>query len=187
MSSQKLLMLYNIFCYNMCVINFHFRKQIGILEQSMESMEKYLKMELNNLVEGHKMKLKQIEAAHEEEIAMYKQKIHEMAENQKAELHLLRDNHMRVVEEIKDEYSLMVNNLKQRKQMEESLVGNSSEYIQKLDNSLQLLDSAGKTLIQVQTKVAEQENSLSLSRQETLRAKENEIERKDFIFKINIR
>lgn len=159
--------------------NLNFRKQISILEQSMESVEKYLRAELNNTLESHQTKLKQIEVAHEEEVAMYKQKINEMLVNQKTELQLLRDNHLRVVEDIKNEYSLMVNNLKQRKQMEENLIGNSSDFVQKLDDNLHLLSSAGKTLIQVQEKVAEQQNSFTLSKQESLKAKENEIECKE--------
>lgn len=157
-------------------INFNFRKQVSILEQSMESMENYLKKEYNNALESHQLKLKQIETAHQEEIAMYKQKISDMIDSQKAELQLTKDNYMRIVEEIKEQYTLMVNNLKQQKQLEEHLVSNSSEYMQKLDNSLHLLSVAGKTLIQVEEKVAEQQNSFAVSKQENLKAKENEIE-----------
>lgn len=142
----------------------------------MESTEKRLKQEIADVLESYQFKLIQIKAAHEEEVARYKSKIEEMADIQKSEIQLLKENHKQVVEEIRSEYSSLINNLKARKQIEEDVIGNSFEYIKKLDDSVHLLSGAGKALTEVQKKVTEQENILFLSRQENLKAKENEIE-----------
>ncbi|KAI4471527.1 fas-binding factor 1 [Holotrichia oblita] len=152
-----------------------YKKQISTLEQTMESIENRLKSEIDYLHTSYLDKFEQLKQNHEEEVQKYKQKIEEMAVLQSNEIKSLRENHDKIIEEIKYEYNTLIENIKQTKQSETQLFQNSAEYSHKLDTNLQLLDTNSKLLIGVREKVNADYSILSVAREESLRAKEEEI------------
>lgn len=141
----------------------------------MESVENRLKSEIDYLHTSYLEKFEQLKQNHKQEVQKYKQKIEEMAVLQSNELKSIRESHDKIIEEIKYEYNTLIENIKLTKQSETQLFQNSVEYSQKLDASLQLLDTNSKLLIGVREKVSGDYSILSVAREESLRAKEEEI------------
>ncbi|KAF2902590.1 hypothetical protein ILUMI_03597 [Ignelater luminosus] len=157
------------------LLNESYKKQISLLESSMDAVENRLKTELTNLSEQFRNTVENIKKDHETEIDKYKQKLQEMTTLHVNEIKLIRENHNRIIEEIKYEYSSMVENMKQVKQTESSVLDNANTYSQKLDSNLEILDTNSKILIGIQERVQQDYGVLSLAREESLKAKEEEI------------
>lgn len=147
----------------------------------MQSLETRLKSELETAVEIYQKKLKDTDEHYKEEISKYKEKLEQMSEQQANEIKMIRENHMRVVEEIKNEYSILAENLRHTKSTESELLAGAGEYTQKLDKSLSLLDTNSRALLDIQNTIEKNSGTFYASREESLRAKEEEIKRSQFL------
>lgn len=145
------------------------------MEQSATAVEKQLKDEIADLNQRHQEKIENIYKEHEEELAKHKIKLEDLSERHKNEIELVRGNQDRVVEEIKYEYNSIIENIKQTKLSETELLGNATNYSEKLENNLQVLGSNSKILLEVREKIEKDYNILSLAREESIKTKENEI------------
>lgn len=141
----------------------------------MQSLENRLKTELETAVETYQNKLKQTDEHYKEEITKYKEKLEEMSEQQANEIKMIRENHLRVVEEIKNEYNLLTDHLKQTKSTENDLLSGAGEYVQKLDKSLTLLDTNSRALFDIQNVIEKNSGTFYATREESIKAKEEEI------------
>ncbi|XP_065160889.1 myosin-1 [Atheta coriaria] len=153
-----------------------YKKQISTLEQSMESVENHLKMELDSLTSKQKDKVDAMEEEFKIELGRYQKKIEEQHQLHDAEIRQMRENSNRVVEEVKYEYNTIIENLKSSKNLEHSVLTDAHEYTQKLDASLKLLDINSRSILDIKEKVHGDYNVLSLAREESLKAKQQEIE-----------
>ncbi|XP_071050187.1 fas-binding factor 1 homolog [Onthophagus taurus] len=153
-----------------------YKKQISTLEQTMDSIENRLKSEITNLNEAHQRKCEELNNEHESELKRYKGKLEEIVQIHNEEIKNLRDNHNRIIEEIKYEYQTMIDNIKQNKQTEQILFQNASDYSEKLNNNIKLLNSTSTVLFEVKNKVDYDFNVVNQAKEETLKAKEKEIE-----------
>lgn len=147
------------------------------MEQGIQSLENRLKIELETAIETYQNKMTEADERNKNEISKYQQKLQEMWEQQAHEIKMLRENHLRVVEEIKNEYTLLTDNLKQTKTTEGDLLANAGEYTQKLERSLSVLDSNSKTLSNIQSVIEKSSGTFYATREESIRAKEEEIKR----------
>uniref|UniRef100_A0A1Y1MZU4 Fas-binding factor 1 C-terminal domain-containing protein n=1 Tax=Photinus pyralis TaxID=7054 RepID=A0A1Y1MZU4_PHOPY len=141
----------------------------------MESVESRLKSEVNNLSEQFDKAIAMLKSEHETELTKYKQKLQDMSAMHTTEIQQVRENHNRIIDEIKYEYSTMIDNLKQVKQTENSLIDNASAYTQKLDSSLEALGVNSSILNEIRGKVQSEYGILTKAREESLKAKEEEI------------
>lgn len=141
----------------------------------MESIENRLKSDIGQLHSSYANKFDQLKDDYQEEIQKYKVKIEEMSSIQASEIRSIRESHDKIIEEIKYEYSTLIENIKETKQSENQLFQNSVEYSQKLDTGIQILDTNTKLLVGVREKVDNDYGVLSLAREESLKAKEEEI------------
>ncbi|KAK5642506.1 hypothetical protein RI129_008673 [Pyrocoelia pectoralis] len=157
------------------LLNESYKKQINIIENSMESVESRLKAEVTNLSGQFEKTIETLRAEHEIELTKYKQKLQEMTTMHGGEIQQIRENHNRIIDEIKYEYSTMIENLKQVKQTENSLVENASTYTQKLESSLEALGVNNNILNEIRGKVHSEYNILTRAREESFKAKEEEI------------
>ncbi|XP_017780910.1 PREDICTED: uncharacterized protein PFB0145c [Nicrophorus vespilloides] len=152
-----------------------YKKQLTTLEQSMESMENHLKMELDTITIKSREKMEQIESEHESEISKQKRKIEELYELHQTEIKQMRENNNRILEEVKYEYNTIIENIKMSKQTEASALQETTAYSHKLDSNLKLLDINSRTLLEMKHKVESDYGILSVAREESLKAKEEEI------------
>lgn len=141
----------------------------------MQSLETRLKTELETALETYHNKLKQSDDHYKEEITKYQEKLEQMSEQQANEIKMIRENHLRVVEEIKNEYNLLTENLKQTKSTENELLIGAGEYTQKLDKSLNLLDTNSRALLEIQSTIEKNTGTFYSTREESIKAKEEEI------------
>lgn len=146
-----------------------------MLEEGMQSLESRLRTELEIAVETYQKKLKQTDEYYKEEISKYKEKLEQMSEQQANEIKLIHDNHLRVVAEINNEYMLLTENLKQTKSTESILMADASEYTEKLDKSLSILDVNSRALLEIQNTVEKNTGIFYATREESIKAKEEEI------------
>ncbi|RZC39276.1 fas-binding factor 1, partial [Asbolus verrucosus] len=152
-----------------------YKKQIILLEQSLESVEKRLKTDFEKVSEVFEEKIKALHTQHEEEINKYKQKIQEIETQHAEELKQIRENNTRIIDEIKYEYSTLLENIKEAKKSESILFNESSSYIQKLDSNIEILYSNSKNIQELRTQMERDYGVLSKAREESLKVKEEEI------------
>lgn len=108
----------------------------------------------------------------------YKQKLQEINEQHTLEINSLNEIHSRIVDEIKQEYSQLLENLKEAKKAENMALENASTYTQHLHTNIQLLESNSKFLTEINSKIEREHNVITITREETLRRKEEEIKSK---------
>lgn len=159
---------------------FYIRKQINLLEESMHSLETRLKTELETALKTYHNKLKQTDDDYKEEITKYQGKLEQMSQQQANEIKMIRENHLRVVEEIRNEYNLLTENLKQTKSTENELLAGAGQYAQKLDKSLNLLDTNSRALFDIQSTIEKNSGAFYATREESIKAKEAEIQSRFF-------
>lgn len=146
------------------------------------SIESRLKIELENLTEVHNKKLEEMQKQHESEVEKYKAKIEEIREMHKNELRLVRENQNRTIDELKYEFSTLMENIKDGKNSERALFENADSYNQKLEFYLKMLDVNSKTLLDIKNQVENNSSSFVIAREESLKAKEEEIKCKMYIY-----
>lgn len=141
----------------------------------MESIENRLKTEIDYLHKSYSDKFEHLQENYDQELLKYKGKIEDMSLLQTNEIKSIRENHDKVIEEIKYEYSTLIENIKETKQSESQLFQNSAEYSQKLDTNIKMLDVNTQLLVGVRERVDNDYSVLSIAREESLKAKEDEI------------
>ncbi|KAF5287870.1 hypothetical protein FQA39_LY15646 [Lamprigera yunnana] len=157
------------------ILNESYKKQINLLENSMETVEQRLKSEFANLSEQFNKTIESLKNEHGLEVNKHKQKLEEVSSMHEKEIKQMRENHGRVIEEIRYEYSTLIENFKKIKQNETSMVENANDYTKKLDCNLEMLDVNSKILNEIRSKVQQDYGVLNVAREESLKAKEEEI------------
>lgn len=151
------------------------RKQFATIEQSADAVESRLKEELTDLKQASIDKCEELKKELDLEKAKHNAKMDELADRHKVEIKKLRENHDRVVEEVKYEYNTIIENIKQSKQAESGVFENASSYNDKLESNLQMLGINSKILFDLKEKVEKDYGVLHMAREESLKAKEEEI------------
>lgn len=143
-------------------------------------MESRLKTELETVLSRNEDNVSSLKKNQEKELQAMRKK-YEDAENQHIEeLKLIRDNHLRVIDEMKYEHNLLLENLKESRRQEATINKESGDFGRMLDANIQLLNNNSKILQSVSGKVETQYGVIYNTREETLKAKEKEIESKYF-------
>lgn len=143
-------------------------------------MESRLKTELETVLSRNEDNVSSLKKNQEKELQAMRKK-YEDAENQHIEeLKLIRDNHLRVIDEMKYEHNLLLENLKESRRQEATINKESGDFGRMLDVNIQLLNNNSQILQSVSGKVETQYGVIYNTREETLKAKEKEIESKYF-------
>lgn len=143
-------------------------------------MESRLKTELETVLSRNEDNVSSLKKNQEKELQAMRKK-YEDAENQHIEeLKLIRDNHLRVIDEMKYEHNLLLENLKESRRQEATINKESGDFGRMLDANIQLLNNNSQILQSVSGKVETQYGVIYNTREETLKAKEKEIESKYF-------
>lgn len=111
-----------------------------------------------------------------------------MEEQHSQDIQLIKEQHVKVLEEIRQEHASHIEYLKQFSKRENELLIDGQLYSQKLDTSIEMLNSNSKLLQNVQDKINHSSDIISVARQSSIESREKEIIRKysrDSIIQIN--
>ncbi|KAJ8941283.1 hypothetical protein NQ318_016948 [Aromia moschata] len=149
-----------------------YKKQIALLEKSTEMLEEKLNNEITTLSKHFEEKINTINRNCNEEISYYKQKIITIEEQHNSEIKLIKENHIQAVEEMKRDHVTQIQYLKEFKQQEKDLLKDGLIYAQKLDSSIEILNSNTKALEVVQDKLINNYDIISTARENSIESKE---------------
>lgn len=148
-----------------------------MLEQTLESVETRLKIDVEKLSEAFEEKLTVHHQQHKEEIEKYKQKIHEIEVQHLDEIKQMREHNTSIISEIKYEHATLLENIKETKKSETTLFQESASYLQKLDSNINILYSNSQNLEDIRSRFDQDYGIFTKAREESLKAKEEEIRR----------
>ncbi|CAH0546499.1 unnamed protein product [Brassicogethes aeneus] len=152
-----------------------YKKQIQLLEQSLEKLEERLMEDMKSLTESYEDKLRKLKEFHEEENIIFEERYKKLQENHETDLVKIKENHSRIIDDIKNDHATQLEVLKQMKNYEGDLYKNSNIYSQKLDQSIGSLNDNSQTLLNLQQNMHEKFSVLTVARENSLQAKEKEI------------
>ncbi|CAG9859178.1 unnamed protein product [Phyllotreta striolata] len=152
-----------------------YKKQLDLIEKSSSNVEESLKIEMKNVSDLLEGKVNNIKANYEEEIAYYKEKLKSMEEQHAKELKLAKEMHDRRFEELKAEHLTQIDYIKEMKEKEMKLIDEGQVLSQKIDSGIAMLGQNVKILCDIEGKVNQRSDVVTLAREQSLQSKEQEI------------
>lgn len=146
-----------------------------MLEKSNENLEVKLKDEITSIKEILEEKVITVKEKYNEEITYFKEKLRNIEESHADEINILKEKHSQVIQELKLDHSAQFEYIKQMKQYESDLFDKSTMYSEKINASVDMLNINTKTLQDIEEKVIHNFDFLSVTRENSIQAKEKEI------------
>ncbi|KAK9887647.1 hypothetical protein WA026_023726 [Henosepilachna vigintioctopunctata] len=153
-----------------------YKKQISILEETAQKTENRLKLELETTLLRNEEYVKNMMENHDLELNKLRKKNEETESEHAKEIKMIRENHMRVIDEMRNEHNVVVENIREFMRSEATIQKDSGEFGQKLETNIQLLFNNSNALQNMSDKIGNDYGVLTTAREETLKAREKEIE-----------
>lgn len=146
-----------------------------MLEKSNESLEAKLRDEITHIREILEEKVITIKEKYIDEISYFKDKVKNMEEEHTDEISVLKEKHSQMLQELKLDHSNQLEHIKEMKKLEGDLLNKSTLYSEKIDTSVEMLNKNTKTLQIIEDKVLHNYDAHTVSRENSIQAKEKEI------------
>ncbi|CAH1155719.1 unnamed protein product [Phaedon cochleariae] len=159
----------------MLMLEESFKKQLDMAEKSNSALEERLQNELKNISQMLEEKIKSMRNKYEEELSYYEERNRTIEEQYQNEIRLLKEKHTVNIEEIKHDHSTQIEYIKEMMRKESNLLGDGHMFTQRIDSGIEMLSKSTKILQEMEEKVAQNYDVLTMARENSIESKEKEI------------
>lgn len=164
---------------------YNFRKQISLLEENLECLEKRLRDEIKSIETYHFNKIRNLQTDIDHQQHKYEEHIEKLITDYDKQIERLRLNYEQDLEALKNEQRSTIENIRHAKLLEFAAVQESGSYLQTLKSASNNLEQATDNLQTMRTNIDSNIERIYEEKEIHLAAKEKRLNGKLVMLSIN--
>lgn len=152
------------------------KKQISVLEETLQSLENRLKSENTSLEEFYTRKIAKLEEEKKSFVKEAEGHLEELRITHRDTVVSLRSGYESDLQNLKEDHKKIVENIRESKLMEFSVIQENSSYIQQLKTASTFLESASGNIENLKETIDERISGIAADRARELEARERQLE-----------